>query len=527
MTSESKKSEQPTSCQICWENFNKSNRKAVCCPYDDCGLTACRICVKYYLTSKTSLAHCMGCNKPWNREFMQKNLTNSYFKGEWKDHRKGLLFETEKARFPETMPKVEQEIKIRKLNVELSKAKQELEEIRQEYEKRNMRVIKIQRQIGNIKYYGIQKEKKAFIKKCPGDNCNGFLSSGYKCAVCDARVCSKCHVIMGYNSECKNDHECDPDTVAAVELIKQETKPCPQCGVPIFKISGCDQMWCTQCNIAFSWRTGLKVNGVIHNPHYYEYMRQNGGENAVQNPGAVRCGGIPTYRALANIIRIVMGVFGEQYKMKDQYLINNVKKTQSIHRGAQHFQHTVLVPIRRNIQQNRDNEDLSIKFIMKEVDEKQLKTTLLKRDNAFEKKQTMLHIYELMGNVYVESTIALHNMFLEIYNNRHQDNIHNLLQTTYYDNFNRLILNLENVRKYCNKELTKVSLVYNQVVEIIDDYYYTSVIKKEESKKAIDQNNFNFTCVINKNLNRPYIKRTGKSYRSNRNHYLELDGEIV
>ena len=41
------------------------------------------------------------------------------------------------------------------------------------------------------------------------------------------------------------------------------------------------------------------------------------------------------------------------------------------------------------------------------------------------------------------------------------------------------------------------------------------------------QNNFNFTCVINKNLNRPYIKRTGKSYRSNRNLYLELDGEIV
>ena len=35
------------------------------------------------------------------------------------------------------------------------------------------------------------------------------------------------------------------------------------------------------------------------------------------------------------------------------------------------------------------------------------------------------------------------------------------------------------------------------------------------------------SCVINKNLNRPYIKRTGKSYRSNRNHYLELDGEIA
>ena len=90
-----------------------------------------------------------------------------------------------------------------------------------------------------------------------------FLSSGYKCAICEVRVCSKCHEIMGYTPNCKENHECNPDTVAAVEMIKQETKPCPQCTAPIFKISGCDQMWCTACNIAFSWRTGLKVTGVI------------------------------------------------------------------------------------------------------------------------------------------------------------------------------------------------------------------------------------------------------------------------
>ena len=256
-------------------------------------------------------------------------------------------------------------------------------------------------------------------------------------------------------------------------------------------------------------------------------MRQNGGANAVQNPGAVRCGGIPTYRAVSNLLRIITNTFGLDYKMNGQLLVDNIKKTQNIHRGAQHFQHTVLDPIRRTIQQNRDNEDLRIKFIMKEVNEKQLKTTLLKRDNAFEKKQSLLHIYELMGNVYVETTIAMHNMFLEMYNNRHKNEIHNLLNTTYYDNFNRLVLNLENVRKYCNKELTKVSLVYNQVVEIVDNHYFTSVIKKEESKKAIDEGNFNFTCIISNQTNRPYVKRTGKSYRSNRNHYLELDGEIV
>ena len=58
------------------------------------------------------------------------------------------------------------------------------------------------------------------------------------------------------------------------ELIKKSTKNCPKCAVPIYKISGCDQMYCTECHIAFSWRTGEIDNGTIHNPHYFQYQRE-------------------------------------------------------------------------------------------------------------------------------------------------------------------------------------------------------------------------------------------------------------
>ena len=51
-------------------------------------------------------------------------------------------------------------------------------------------------------------------------------------------------------------------------------------------------MWCTQCHIAFSWKSGHKVTGTIHNPHFYQWQRQ-GGKAPIQNPGAINCGGLP------------------------------------------------------------------------------------------------------------------------------------------------------------------------------------------------------------------------------------------
>jgi len=38
-------------------------------------------------------------------------------------------------------------------------------------------------------------------------------------------------------------------------------------------VKNCDQMYCTQCNTAFSWKTGTLETGRIHNPHYYEQIR--------------------------------------------------------------------------------------------------------------------------------------------------------------------------------------------------------------------------------------------------------------
>lgn len=42
-------------------------------------------------------------------------------------------------------------------------------------------------------------------------------------------------------------------------------------------VKNCDQMWCIECKTAFSWSKGTVEVGLVHNPHYYQWMRQNGG----------------------------------------------------------------------------------------------------------------------------------------------------------------------------------------------------------------------------------------------------------
>ena len=137
-------------------------------------------------------------------------------------------------------------------------------------------------------------ERREFIMKCPADECRGFLSTSYKCGTCSKWACHSCLVTIGEDKDAE--HTCNPDTVESAKMIRAETQPCPKCGTRIFKIDGCDQMWCVMegCGTAFSWNTGHIVTGVIHNPHYYEWLRRNGGAaGAAREVGDIPCGGMP------------------------------------------------------------------------------------------------------------------------------------------------------------------------------------------------------------------------------------------
>jgi len=83
--------------------------------------------------------------------------------------------------------------------------------------------------------------------------------------VCGAVFCMDCQEVSHPGRVCdegkKRDWVC----------VLQTTKPCPGCRVPVYKIDGCYQMWCTQCRTAVDWKTGFRIEGEeIHNPHFFE-----------------------------------------------------------------------------------------------------------------------------------------------------------------------------------------------------------------------------------------------------------------
>ena len=116
--------------------------------------------------------------------------------------------------------------------------------------------------------------KRHFVRACPVESCRGFLSTQWKCGLCEVFTCSTCHVPKSKDPDVG--HVCNPDDVLTAELLAKDTKPCPKCGTGIFKIDGCDQMWCIECHSAFSWRTGALETGHVHNPHFFEYQRRMG-----------------------------------------------------------------------------------------------------------------------------------------------------------------------------------------------------------------------------------------------------------
>lgn len=388
------------SCPICADAYTASVRKPVTCSY--CSFAACTNCCKKYLCDGVLDAHCMSCRRAWSDEFLDSNFSRAWRTGLYKKHREEILMEREIAILPTRQGRVE-------AYKNRGEAQKKIDDVNSKIRELDTQIAALHRSNGvhsawyhryNAEFMGQaipawtraythpngdggaveKKERAQFIMKCPDGECRGFLSSAYKCGTCSNWFCPDCLVLKGKEKDAE--HTCDEKLKETVALIIKESKPCPKCGQRISKLDGCDQMWCTECHTAFSWTSGKVVNGVVHNPHYYEFLRKQGGGVAPRVAGDLPCGGVPYYHTLMTALR------GQKTG-----IINEISE---IHRTVSEVSDQRAGQYQGGFTQE-DNGDLGVRYLMKEVEREEMKKELVKRETKRNRQMAIRAVLEMFA----------------------------------------------------------------------------------------------------------------------------------
>ena len=261
---------------------------------EECSFGCCKECLKRYICESPVVADCMSCHTSLTYPFLASVYGKMWVVGktsEFYKHRLDIYTQRELAKIPATLPLVQKQEEINQLESELSRITVKIansvlaynstvdDELPNDvatgmalYEKRDVINARMEQLRAEINGESVDTSVQgAYIQGCPTDGCKGLINGKtYACVVCNTRVCKKCReTLLG------EEHTCNKDTLATVKALQGNTKPCPKCAVAIYKIDGCDQMWCVECKTAFSWKTGAIETRTIHNPHYFQWLREN------------------------------------------------------------------------------------------------------------------------------------------------------------------------------------------------------------------------------------------------------------
>lgn len=452
---------------------------------------------------------------------------------------------------------------------------------------------------------GAATAKREFIMKCGADECRGFLSTAYKCGVCETWTCPDCLVVLGKDKTVE--HTCKPDMVESAKAIKAETQPCPKCAARIFKVDGCfakdtpvllwngtskmsqdicvgdelvgddgqkrivedtrcgedemyevtqtrgdsytvnskhklvlkspdqsdvievvvddymtlpaysktnlygykagsnvltpisvtavgrgtyygwsvsgnkrfvlqdqtvvrncDQMWCTMegCNTAFSWKTGHVVTGVVHNPHYYEWLRRNGGAaGPAREAGDIPCGGIPNYWTLLQAFRAARILPGESVQLE------------LVHRNLVEFGERLTGYPARMPQLL--NKEINVEYLMNKITEAEWKRQLEFTEAKFERKKEIGQILQTL----VTAAADLMNQVANRCQGATDKNLQIALRIWLTDT---VLPELEGLRAYTNQAFKDLAVRNHMAVpQIADDWQWIPIRALYRKKKEI------------------------------------------
>lgn len=182
-----------------------------------------------------------------------------------------------------------------------------------------------------------------------------------------------------------------------------------------------------------------KINGVIHNPHYFDYLKNNG--KNIQN--TLDCNMILDH----NIISLIM---------------RTNRPLALITRSILHIQEVILPIYTTNIL--KDNLDIRIKFIMNEITEDEFKIKLQRREKS---KKNKYEIYNVLNMLIISFTDIIFR-----YNSDIQNNFENV--------YNKCYSYLENTNKKYENEVDYLKEYVNELFVDISKTYKTKELKLDE-----------------------------------------------
>jgi hypothetical protein len=438
------------------------------------------------------------CGKEWSRQFLVAQFTPAFVNKRYKEHRENILLQRELSLMPATQERIEEEnrqfnlrselralemwrrnltedsrivnalskldkysdIKDKSILNSISTNNEGIEtwmlhrfkEMKKQQKILDDQILRVEREITG----GPKQERRAFVHACPDNECRGFLSQQWKCGLCDKRTCPECHEL-----KTGDEHTCDPNVVENVKLLRQDSKACPKCASRIFKISGCDHMWCTSCHTGFNWRTG-RIEERPENPHYYEWLRR-GGAPVPREPGDVVCG-----RDAGDYIRISDEAFERHHTNLQK--VRRLKKILNMH---QHNFHTEMQRLEA-FDETQVNEKHRREYLLKILDENALKRYIQINEKKHQKNRELRNVLEV--SCHMVRDIAMRAKEKLEQNWRHVPGL-----------LDPFMIEFDNALAYCNELFRDISVTYGCVRYEFDEVFRMHSTNSKEYRELQQQ----------------------------------------
>jgi hypothetical protein len=381
-------------CPICVNTVTVDDDPGIIeCP--GCSFRVCGDCFRRRILTEARDPTCMNCKKELSVEFVLEMNPRPWLRESFLPHMGSLLLEKERSLLPYTQEEAANSLKARRLRQEFASlpsdkqlkkkyGKNNLEAFYEEKATKDAKKLEIRSQINDLEGTmhtagGAPSRKDQLpIAKCRVEGCRGFVNRRHICGICETVVCKECLT----PHEETSDSKCKKEDIELANILRKESKACPSCFTPIIKAGGCDQMFCTSCNTAFSWTTGTIETGPVHNPHYYDWLFRRGAAPQ-ENAEAAQAGCDGQLPPPLTAIR--------DYKMR------------CVHRYILHVRHAVLPEYAED--RVRDNIDLRIRFILDEITEEEWKSVLLYREKKRLKHRAYRGILETFATVATDLLI--------------------------------------------------------------------------------------------------------------------------